>query len=103
MEDGRIYQIKVTKDGKKINMGRFNSSMFKEALEKGVKEDLGFCVMGYTQNPNLPILIFFGENKNEIRGKEKLDKTGVVYINIHQKKGSNKWIMKISNALKGGE
>lgn len=99
--DARIYQIKVTKDGgKKINMGRFNSSMFKEALERGEKEDLGFCVMGYTENPNLPTLIFFGESKNEIRGRENLDQTGVVYINIHQKKGNNKWIMKISNALK---
>lgn len=95
MRDGKIYPIKAAQDGQKINMGRFNSSMFKEALEKGEKEDLGFCVMGYTQNPNFPTLIFFGENKNEIRGKENLNEYGVVYVNIHQKKGG-KWIMKIS-------
>lgn len=100
MEDGRIYRIETRKNGEKmIKLGRFNSAMFKESLERGEKEGLGFCVMGYTENPNLPTLIFFGEGKNEIRGREKLDQTGVVYVNIFQKKGRLRWIMKISNAL----
>lgn len=99
MKDGRIYQIKTGNNNEKIiKLGRFNSAMFKESLERGEKEALGFCVMGYTENPNLPTLIFFGENKNEIRGRENLEKSGVVYINIYNKKG-HKWIMKIS-ALK---
>lgn len=98
-----MYKIANNKNGEKIiKMGRFYSSILKETLEHEMEEELGFCVMAYT-DPFLPTLIFFSKEKNEIRGISNLDKSDVVYINIYQKKGSEKWIMKISPVVKGGE
>lgn len=97
-----MFRIKKTSDGEVIHMGRFRSICFKRQIEKELEEDMGFCVVGYRNPDNpLPTLIFFKKGDNNIRGMENLDTSKVVYVNVHFKKG--RWIMKISNALKGGE
>jgi hypothetical protein len=98
-----LFKIKKTADGEAINMGRFRSVCLKRQIERELDEDMGFCVVGYRDPVKcLPTMIFFRKGgENIIRGIENLDTSKVVYVNVHFKKG--RWIMKISNALKGGE
>lgn len=88
-----------------IHMGRFDAREFLKQIRREEKEDLGFGVRYYKDNaPHLAGVIFFGPDKNEIRGLEILESRPwtMVYVNIIRKRseGKEKFIMKISDALK---
>lgn len=105
MTSANIYQIKVNRKGERyISLGRFSARLLKKQLEQEFKEDLGFCIRSYNQNPERPSLLFFREkdiSEGRIRGVENLDNCLIVYVNIFEK--HNRWIMKIGDAMKGGE
>ena len=98
-----IFKIKESEDGLYINLGRFRNTPDLHKIIRKIKKG-EFCISGYYAE-QITFISFDKDSKNIIKGLENLkDKdTEIVYMNIHYKYKRGYWIMKISNALKGGE
>ena len=103
MVSSMIFQIKESKDGIYANLGRFRNTPDLHKIIRKIKNG-EFCISGYYAE-QITIISFDKNSKNIIKGLDFLkdDNTKIVYINIHYKYKRGYWIMKISNALKGGE
>ena len=88
-----------------IRMGRFNAKSLLKQIRNEEGEDLGFAIRYYTDRNPIGGIVFFSPTKNEIRGLDNLKSSRIVYCNVIRKikQGKEHWILKISNALKGGE
>lgn len=101
MVSSMIFQIKESKDGLYVNLGRFRNTPDLHKIIRKFKSG-EFCISGYYAE-QITFISFDKDSKNIIKGLENLKDAEIVYMNIHYKYKKGYWIMKISNALKGGE